>query len=178
MRGLPTQSTMGPAGKSGAGRLIRSRLPRGPSARLVTILGVPMKVFLRYLALEASGWVLAALLLGALVHWEVLETWLACALIAALILKDLFVFPYVRRAYEGGVPHGAGDLLGAKGHVEQSLQPEGYLRVGAERWHARLVGDVRSLPAGELAIIRDIENLTLLVEPVGGSRSEGEAENP
>ncbi len=135
---------------------------------------IAMRVFLRYLALQASGWVLASLLLGALVYADFLATWLAVVLVAALVIKDLFVFPYVRRAYEGGISHGAGDLMGVEGRVEAPLTPEGYLRVGSERWHARLVGDVRSLSAGQLAIVRDIENLTLLVEPVEGTRSESE----
>lgn len=134
-----------------------------------------MKVFLRYLALQLSSWVLAALLLGALVQWDFLSTWLAGLLISALIVKDLLVFPYVRRAYEGGIAHGGGDLLGAEGRVEQVLEPEGYVRVGSERWRARLVGEVRFLPVGERAIIRDIDNLTLLVEPRAATAdAEGE----
>ena len=55
------------------------------------------------------------------------------------------------------------------------LEPEGYVRVGSERWRARLVGEVRFLPVGERAIIRDIDNLTLLVEPRAATAdAEGE----
>ncbi|MFP8874439.1 MAG: NfeD family protein [Myxococcota bacterium] len=133
-----------------------------------------MRVFLRYLALQASSWVLAALLLGALVYADFLSTWLAVVLVTALMIKDLVVFPKMRRAYEVGTSHGAGDLMGVEGRVEESLTPEGYLRVGSERWHARLVGEVRSLSVGELATVRDIENLTLLVEPVEVARAEAE----
>lgn len=131
-----------------------------------------MRVFLRYLALQASGWVLAALLLSGLVYADFLPYWVAVVLVAALVIKDLLFFPYVRRAYEVGVPHGAGELMGLAGEVEESLTPDGYLRVGSERWRARLVGKVRSLPVGASAIIRDIDNLTLLVEPLEDERSE------
>ncbi len=123
-----------------------------------------MRVFGRYLLFQAVGWALGALVLSALVYWDVIALWLAGSLLALLLAKDLILFPYVRKAYEPSASHGGESLLGAVAQVEQPLDPEGWVRLGAERWRARLIGDENKLEIGEYVRVCDIEDLVLLVE--------------
>jgi membrane protein implicated in regulation of membrane protease activity len=129
-----------------------------------------MRVFGRYLLFQAAGWGLGALVLGGLVYWDVVSLWLAGVLLAALLAKDLILFPYVRDAYESGAPHGGGALLGAVARVERWAGSEGWIRVGAESWRARVGDGSVSLAAGEFVEIREIEDLVLIVAPVAPAR--------
>ena len=141
-----------------------------------------MRLFGRYLLFQTAGWGLGALVLGGLLYWDAISLWLAGVLLAALLAKDLILFRFVRDAYEPGAPHGGEALLGAVARVERSLSPEGWVRVGAESWRARLVDGSTSLAAGESVEIREIDDLVLIVAPVAGARTavstpaaEGEA---
>lgn len=130
---------------------------------------------------QAVGWGLGALALSALVYWDVIALWLAGTLLGLLLAKDLILFPYVRKAYEPSVPHGGESLLGAVARVDQALRPEGWVRLGAERWRARLIAGAHNLETGEYVQVRDIDNLVLIVEPVesiepiGTDESRGKA---
>jgi len=109
---------------------------------------------------------LAALVLSALVHWDVMAPWSAGVVLALLFAKDLILFPYVRKSYETSEPHGGASLLGAVARVDRALTPEGWVRVGAERWRARAADEAHDLAAGEYVEVREIDNLVLIVEPV------------
>jgi membrane protein implicated in regulation of membrane protease activity len=124
-----------------------------------------VRIFARYLLFEVWGWLFAAALLGTLTWWEWVPLWLSVALVAGLIVKDLVMFPFVRKAYEPGPAHGATELLGAQVRVENELAPEGYVRAGPERWRARLASGEGRLAPGEAARVRAIDSLTLVVEP-------------
>ncbi len=124
-----------------------------------------MSVFLRYLLFQLPSWALVTVLLVALALSDVLPLWLALAVPAALIVKDLVVFPRVRIAYEPSVEHGGGDLLGALARVDTPLCPEGYVRVGPERWQARLIEPADRVAIGDVVRVRAIDHLTLVVEP-------------
>ena len=138
-----------------------------------------MRVFGRYLMFQATGWGLAALALGLFVHWDWISLWVAGGLLLLLLLKDLVLFPYVRKAYEPSASHGGESLLGAVARVEGSLTPEGWIRVGAERWRARVKGGARDLQTGEYVEVREIDSLVLIVEPVDTERgAEGGSSGP
>ena len=133
-----------------------------------------MRVFGRYLLFQAVGWALGALVLSALVYWDVIVLWVAGVVLALLFAKDLILFPYVRKSYEASEPHGGASLLGAVARVERPLTPDGWIRVGAERWRARTMDGGTDLKAGDYVEVREIDNLVLIVEPlseVGGARA-------
>ncbi|MGH9783362.1 MAG: hypothetical protein ACRD88_04185, partial [Terriglobia bacterium] len=56
----------------------------------------------RYLLFQIPGWILAALLLGALQRWLGLPLEFAIGLFVLYVAKDFLIYPYVRKAYE---PH-------------------------------------------------------------------------
>jgi membrane-bound serine protease (ClpP class) len=125
-----------------------------------------MKPFVRFLGFEAVGWVVGGLVLGWLAQQAYLSAWLAWVLFGALVLKDLALYPLTRKAYEHGTPHGAAHLIGADVQVETTLAPEGWVRAEGERWRARIApGGTGSIAAGARARVRDLQGLTLIVEP-------------
>ena len=138
-----------------------------------------MRVFGRYLLFQAVSWAVGGLILAALVYWDVISLWLAGVLLALLLAKDLVLFPYVRKAYEPSASHGGGSLLGGVARVEQPLTPDGWVRVGAESWRARLIDGSRDLETGEFVEVREIDDLVLIVAPVGMAPDErAEARRP
>ena len=69
------------------------------------------------------------------------------------------------RAHRSKVLTGAQAMIGATAIAATPLQPSGQVEIRGELWHARLSGPP-SLPVGAPVIVRSIDGLTLLVEPV------------
>jgi len=115
----------------------------------------------RYLLWQLPGWVLAGLLVLWLTALVALPGWAAAALLAAVILKDLGLFPLLRGAF---VDAGRSPLLGARGQAVEPLTPVGYVKVGGELWRARARGG--PIPAGAPVVVRESRGLTLIVDAV------------
>jgi membrane-bound ClpP family serine protease len=146
----PGGSMRAPAARDDAG-------PRRASTR---------HVFLRYLGFEAPSWVLLAAVLGVLVKiWE-LSLPMAALLLGLWVLKDLALFPVLRIAYEpGGGSGGAENLIGARATAAGELDPEGWVRIGAERWRARVRSEHAPVASGAALRVTAVRGLLLLVEP-------------
>lgn len=116
----------------------------------------------KFVLFEAPGWLLVAALAWGARGWWGLPDWAAIALVAAFVLKDLVLFPFVRHAYEVEMRENGAHLIGAIACVERPLAPEGWVRLGAELWRARgAEGD--ELPTGTRVSVEAIEGLTLRV---------------
>jgi membrane-bound ClpP family serine protease len=125
------------------------------------------RVFARYLAFEAPSWVLLAAVLVVLVRAWDLTIPVAALLLGLWVLKDLVLFPVLRIAYEpGGGSGGAENLIGALGTVTDELAPEGWVRIGAERWRARVSRQHAPVSVGAAVRVIAVEGLLLRVEPV------------
>ncbi len=90
---------------------------------------------IKYLLFQIPGWIIAAAVLTALVHWEFLTKGIAVLCFFGWLLKDLLLYRFFRRAYEPGVT-GSARLVGSKGIAEGDLTPKGYIRVRGELWRA------------------------------------------
>ncbi|MFI5214974.1 MAG: NfeD family protein [Candidatus Limnocylindria bacterium] len=129
------------------------------------------RVFARYLAFEAPSWVLLLVVLVVLVRVWDLSLPLAALVLALWVVKDLALFPVLRIAYEpAGGSGGAENLIGAVGTVSAALDPEGWVRIGAERWRARVASEQAPLPVGAMVRVTKVEGLLLRVEPAPGPR--------
>ncbi len=126
----------------------------------------------KYALLQVPGAIVVGALLGAGVRWWDLDPRVAAGLFALWLLTDALLFPVLRIAYEtDGGRGGPGDLIGARGTAIQALAPEGYVRVGAELWRARVPRGQKSVPAGAAVRIQAVEGLTLVVERDAGETS-------
>ncbi len=125
-----------------------------------------VRVLARYVLFQTPGWFLAALAAGAAVRWfEVAPRW-AWLGFAAWVAKDFVLYPFVRVAYAPG-PGSPGDaLVGTRVRADEMLAPEGWVRVGAELWRARLAAGHGSVPAGTPLRVEAVEGLTLRVAPI------------
>jgi membrane protein implicated in regulation of membrane protease activity len=134
----------------------------------------PSRTFLRYVALEAPGWLVAGILLWLLVQYAGLAPWIAWLLGSAWIAKDFALYPWLRDAYEASDPDPGAALVGRTGLALERLAPEGYVRLGSERWRARLGAGCDSVEPGARVSVRSVSGLTLTVEPLEPSGKGGE----
>ncbi len=119
----------------------------------------------KYLLLQIPGWLLAVLVLWLLGRWVDFPFWAAVGLLLLWVIKDLLLFPFVRRAYESGVKRGAEGLIGAQGIAQERLAPAGYIRVGGELWRAEALQTDVPIPPGSRVKVQAVRGLTLLIQP-------------
>jgi membrane-bound ClpP family serine protease len=124
--------------------------------RTVLVLG-------KYVLFQIPGGAAVAGLAWAAHQWLGLDGWLAAGAVALWLAKDAALFPFVRHAYAVEARPAAASLLGAEGVAQDALAPEGFVRVGAELWRARLVPGEEPIPAGARVRVVDMEGLTLRV---------------
>jgi membrane protein implicated in regulation of membrane protease activity len=125
---------------------------------------------LRYWLFQLPGFLAVAALLAALVWGWGLAPRLAALFLALWVLKDVVLYPFVRRAYEPRSGGGADALVGAVAVARERLDPEGYVRVGHELWRARVRGG--AVEEGAPVRVLEVRGLTLVVE---GAAREGDA---
>jgi len=124
-----------------------------------------MSVFQRYLLVQCPGWALAAVVLYGLHRWLGLPLWLAAVLMAADIIKDFVLFPYLRRAYETDGGAVMDRLIGRSAIVRQALDPEGYVQVGGELWRARQSSPSAPVEPGQRVAVVGADGMVLRVAP-------------
>ncbi len=121
-----------------------------------------------YVLLQVPGWLLAGLLLWLSVHWGWLTAGWAIGLFLGWTMKDWALYPVVRNAFRstGGRPD---PLVGRRGVVTESLDPQGLVRLGGELWRAEPFSPGEAITTGRSVVVRAVHGLTLLVEAEGGS---------
>lgn len=120
--------------------------------------------FARYLLFESPGWVLAAVALALLVYVGELSARTAWILLGVFVAKDFALYPVLRVGYQPSAPDGSGSLIGALGTARERLDPEGWVRVGAELWRAEVSQGHAPIEAGAPVRVVAVRALTLQVE--------------
>jgi membrane protein implicated in regulation of membrane protease activity len=120
--------------------------------------------FVRYVVLEAPGWVLAACFAWLLVNQFGVAVWVAALGWALWVVKDFALYPWLRDAYEAGDPDATAPLIGRTGRARERIDPSGYVRIGAELWRAELAPGSAAIEAGAPVRVREVRGLTLVVE--------------
>lgn len=124
-------------------------------------------VFGRYALMQLPSGFLVTMVLALLVHHEQLSAGIACALFGLWVAIQIALFPVLRIGYETGETHtGPEALVGAVGIAQNDLDPEGRVHLGAERWRAVVDGTDNFVPAGAEVRVREVRQLTLVVELV------------
>jgi membrane protein implicated in regulation of membrane protease activity len=127
---------------------------------------------LRYVLLQVPGWVLVTFCALALWAFELTAGWLAAAIVTVWLIKDLALYPVVRRAF-APAEAAADRIVGQTATAVEAVAPRGYVRLGGELWRAELADRAAPIEAGERVVVRRAEGLTLIVEPIAGR--EGDA---
>ena len=118
----------------------------------------------RYALFQVPELLLVGIGLVALAGLGAVTVNVAWLLLGAWIVKEVVLFPFVRRAYEPSDPSGIAHLIGVDATVTGRLNPNGRVRIGPESWTARL--PTGSVPAevGATVCVKSVEGLTLHVE--------------
>jgi membrane protein implicated in regulation of membrane protease activity len=127
-----------------------------------------IRTVIKYALLNLPAAVLVAAVMLYLEAQRGLSGWLLWVVIIAWVIKDILLFPLVRRAYEDS-PDNKG-MRGTTGIAQERLAPAGYIWIHGELWRARLLYDDEIVEKGAAVRVRDIRGLTLLVEPEKGRR--------
>ena len=122
-----------------------------------------MKPIVRYLLFQLPQWLILALFLWLLVDWNAVPRWAAQLFLMFWVIKDLIVFPLVRRAYENNTQTGAEELIGAKAVAQEPLDPEGYVKINGELWKARADPAHQRIEQNRRVEVRAARGLTLIV---------------
>ena len=131
-----------------------------------------IRVILRYALIQLPGIVLVVAALLAIHYFVEIPLWVALAVIAVWIIKDIAMFPFTKDAYSGCISGSASSMLGMKGKVMSTLSPVGSVRVRGEIWQARTDGRQMNIERGQTVQVTGRSGLTLLVEPY---RDNGQA---
>lgn len=126
-----------------------------PSAR-------PRSAIARYVALQLPGWGMTIVALALLVEVEVISFQVSAVLFGLLVLKDILIYPFVRRSYEATGTTPVEDLIGHVGEVQREINPRGYVRLRGELWRAESEGG-EPLAAGETVRVVGAQGLNLIV---------------
>ena len=124
-----------------------------------------MKPFTKYVLLQIPGWLILLCLLVWAVSSMALPFWIGVGFLCFWIAKDFVLYPFVRPAYEPAKT-GSERLIGVQGRVEQTLDPNGYVRIGGELWRAETEEAEQLLEAGRTVTVRAVRGLTVTVTPV------------
>ncbi|MBE0427659.1 MAG: NfeD family protein [Nitrospirae bacterium] len=123
------------------------------------------RLLLRYVLYQVPGFILLILIIVMARQWFYIPAWVIACIIALWITKDVLLFPYVWRAYEGSIRGNIQPMVGRRGVVEKRLDPSGYVKVNGELWQAELIKGNSPVNRGQEIEVQGIRGLTLLVKP-------------
>lgn len=124
----------------------------------------------RYWLFQIPGWVITIALLLGLMRSMDLPIWAGVLVMALSVLKDAILYPFLKLGYERNVKTGIARLVGGRGVVKQTLQPEGFVQVAGELWMARASQGGQPIPAGTRVLIEASDGMTLIVSEAKSSR--------
>jgi len=133
------------------------------------------KAIIKYALLhviELGAVVLALVLVR---HYFALPSWLMATILVLWILKDIALFPKVRRAYAVDDNRPVKQLMGLEATVTTGLDPVGYVRVRGELWRAEISDPRFPAKKGEKTKVVDAKGITLVVERSERGRGSGRA---
>ncbi len=128
----------------------------------------------KYLLLQVPGWILVALVVAILLHWQWIGARAAALVVVLWLAKDLVLYPLYRPALTSQPPAtGAAALVGARGRSLTAVNGQGQVEVAGERWLARACegGPIGAGTPVEVVTFSELELHVRSVEPdSGGAR--------
>jgi membrane protein implicated in regulation of membrane protease activity len=123
------------------------------------------KAVIRYILFNLPELVLVVVGLILLRHWFDLADWMFWSVIVGWVVKDLILFPFVRKAYDDSEGYSYSPV-GETAVVLKTLDPDGSVRVRGENWKATREGQGEPLPEGSNVKVIGQEGMILRVAPV------------
>ena len=120
------------------------------------------KVVARYFLFNIPILVLVVIGLILLRHWFDLADWMFWAVIAGWVIKDLVLFPFLKKAYDDSEGYSYSPV-GEPAVVLKTLDPSGSVRVRGEIWQAKTEGEGESISEGSTVKVTGQEGMTLRV---------------
>lgn len=123
----------------------------------------------RYALYQVPGLLVLVGVVVGLYRWAVLPGWAAVALVAAWVLKDAALYPWLHSAYESDPRRVIDRMVGLDGVTVERLAPRGYVRVRGELWQAEPAEPDCAIEAGHTVTVHAVGIDILLVRtgPVG-----------
>jgi membrane protein implicated in regulation of membrane protease activity len=122
-----------------------------------------MRVLRRYLLFQIPGWVLSAIILICLHRWVNLPLWATTGIFLLVVLKELILYPFLRIGYNSTAKEGVEQLIGKGGIASENIDPQGYVQVRGELWHAKLGPGTQPIPQGSRVRVQSAQGMTLVV---------------
>lgn len=116
-----------------------------------------------YLIANSPEWILVAIAMWFAARDFGVSWSIAASVLALWIVKDLLLYPVMRRYYRATPPQQR--MIGARGVTLSPLAPRGFVRVRGEIWQAQPADGTARVPEGTDIHVCDIRGLLLFVEP-------------
>jgi membrane-bound ClpP family serine protease len=123
---------------------------------------IPGKVYLRYALLNLPGAIVLVGILLVVRSYLHLPGWAIAAVVAAWVSKDVILFPFIWRSYDGDRPGLSRTMTGSIGVVKQALAPEGFVQINGELWKAEAIDGEKVIDRG--ATVRVVSRIGLTVQ--------------
>jgi membrane-bound ClpP family serine protease len=124
------------------------------------------KIIKRYTLFQIPGLIIIIILLIMSYSWSGLPTWLMWTLLGVWLIKDVFLYPYLWRAYDPDTVPVENSMVGLTGVAMERLDPEGYVEVRGEVWKARADKTSGIIEKGSKVKILSENGLLLVVKEV------------
>jgi len=123
---------------------------------------IPGKVYLRYALLNLPGAIVLAGILLIVRSYLHLPGWAIAAVVAAWVLKDVILFPFIWRSYDWDRPGLSRTMTESIGVVKQVLSPKGFVQINGELWKAEAIDSEKVIDRG--ATVRVVRRIGLTVQ--------------
>ncbi len=121
------------------------------------------RVLLRYAAFQLPGVAMMSLGVAVAHSWFDVPTHVCVGALALWVVKDMVMFPFVRKAYEPGDGRLPRDVNGAIGTAHEDLDPSGYVNIGSELWRAECQAEHGPISKGDSIRVIAVRGLTVTV---------------
>lgn len=127
------------------------------------------RTLIRYTSFQVPSLVLLLVVLYFTVKIVPLSSLAVSVIIALWIVKDILLYPFLRRYYRPPLSSPFEALIGKEGSIHSDLNPEGYISIGMELWRARPSHGSPPLKKGVRAVVTAVEGFTLYVKEIEDS---------
>jgi membrane-bound serine protease (ClpP class) len=123
------------------------------------------QILKRYVLFQIPAIVILTLLYFLINEFYPIPVLIFLVFIAIWILKDIILYPFTWKAYDVRRTSIEQALVGEKGIVIKSLNPEGHVRIKGEIWKAQIQSGGANIKKGSKVIVERANGLKLIVAP-------------